>query len=173
MPTMGWLTPDMTAHRLWEIPLDALKTRGIRAVLLDLDNTLVPWHTQSLDDRTRTWLEGVADAGITVLLVTNATGERAGELARTLGIRCVPQAGKPLPRGVLRAARELKLPPAACAMVGDQLFTDVMAAHWAGCLAVLVDPLDPREMGWTRFVRRLERRLLRRDHRWERKDGDA
>lgn len=166
---MGWMTPDWTARRFWEVDAAVLFAAGIRTVFLDLDNTLVPWHTRDLDDRARCWLEEIGRAGMRAVIVSNAKSGRARELAAELDILCVSQAGKPLPGGLRRAARETDAPLSACVMVGDQLFTDLLAARLAGCRAALVEPMDPREMGWTRFMRRVER-LAGRRHTWDKED---
>lgn len=154
------LRPDFCAPRLADVPLTALG--GARVLLLDADNTLAPWRGAVPDPAAARWVESAKAAGFRLCIASNSDAERLRPLEEALGIPAFPRAGKPLPSGLRRIAREMGAVPDACALIGDQLLTDMLAARLAGMRAVLLEPLDPsREFTGTRVNRVLERILLR------------
>ena len=154
------LRPDFCAPRLADVPLTALG--GARVLLLDADNPLAPWRGAVPDPAAARWVESAKAAGFRLCIASNSDAERLRPLEEALGIPAFPRAGKPLPSGLRRIAREMGAAPDACALIGDQLLTDVLAARLAGMRAVLLEPLDPsREFTGTRVNRVLERILLR------------
>lgn len=154
------LRPDFCAPRLADVPLTALG--GARVLLLDADNTLSPWRGAVPDPAAARWVESAKAAGFRLCIASNSDAERLRPLEEALGIPAFPRAEKPLPSGLRRIAREMGAAPDACALIGDQLLTDVLAARLAGMRAVLLEPLDPsREFTGTRVNRVLERILLR------------
>ena len=154
------LRPDFCAPRLADVPLTALG--GARVLLLDADNTLAPWRGAVPDPAAARWVESAKAAGFRLCIASNSDAERLRPLEEALGIPAFPRAGKPLPSGLRRIAREMGAAPDACALIGDQLLTDMLAARLAGMRAVLLEPLDPsREFTGTRVNRVLERILLR------------
>jgi uncharacterized protein len=144
---------ELTARRLRELGLDAL--------LLDVDCTLTRYRSEELPPEVLTWMEELRRAGVHLCLVSNASSGRIRQLAHRLGISEVPSAMKPLPWGCRRAIRKLGCTAPRTAMVGDQLFTDVLAARLAGIKSILVRPIHPEDEPWyTRVKRPLERLLL-------------
>ncbi|MCX7602227.1 MAG: YqeG family HAD IIIA-type phosphatase [Meiothermus sp.] len=137
-----------------------LQERGLRALLLDLDNTLVPYRTYGEAPLgLLAWLQTLQDAGIQVMLVSNGSRRRVRYWCEKLGVPGFGPAGKPW-FGFRKALRRLGLAPREVAVVGDQLFTDVLGGNLIGAYTVLVPPLSKREMGYTRLVRKLERWVL-------------
>lgn len=157
------LRPGLMAEQLWEIDLKALWERGVRGLILDLDNTLVNWNAEELRPRVRSWVEEAKGRGMRVCLVSNAFfGKRVGRVAKELGIECVVRAGKPFPGAFRRGMALLGTVAATTCAIGDQVFTDMLGANWLGLTTVLVLPLSSRESPHTRLIRLLERPLRRR-----------
>ena len=96
-----------------------------------------------------------------VAVLTNNGTPWASEVAKSLGVPCIPRARKPLPRGFRRALNILELRADEAIVIGDQLFTDVLGARLAGLEVILVDPLIRRDPWNTRPLRWLERIVLR------------
>ncbi len=137
-----------------------LRERGLKAVLLDLDNTLVPYKTYGeAPEEIREWLQMLKETGVEVMLVSNGSQRRVRYWREKLGIPGFGPAGKPW-FGFRKALRRLALTPREVAVVGDQLFTDVLGGNLVGAYTVLVPPISEKEMGYTRLVRRLERWVL-------------
>lgn len=142
------------------IDLDALRRSGIEALLLDMDNTVSPHHSTTIVPEIRSWLAGLPDAGFKVRFVSNNWHDTIHARAAALGFEVVAKAMKPLPFGFWRAARELGLRPSACAVIGDQIFTDVLGGNLVGATTVLVEPLSASDLPHTRVLRRLERCIM-------------
>jgi uncharacterized protein len=146
-----------------ELTPERLRQWGLRALLLDVDCTLTRYRRREVSAAVETWIEEVRAAGVALCLVSNGMARRIQGFAAQLGLPYVSQAMKPLPRGIWSALRKLQSAPSQTAMVGDQLFTDVMAARLAGIRSILVEPIHPEEEPWyTRLKRRPQRFLLRR-----------
>ncbi len=143
-----------------EISPQWLQERGLKGLLLDLDNTLIPYKTYGeCPPALREWLDALHEAGIQTMLVSNGSSGRVRYWTQKLGIAGFGPAGKPW-FGFKRALAQLQMQPGEVAVVGDQLFTDVLGGNWIGAYTVLVPPLSYREMGYTRLVRQIERRIL-------------
>lgn len=129
--------PSITA-----IPPAALRERGIRLVLADLDNTLAPYEEALPSPALRRWKEELEGAGITLFVVSNSRkSRRCPDFCEALGIPYVRHAGKPSRKGFQEALRQTGIPAENTLMVGDQIFTDIMGANRAGIATVLVRPM--------------------------------
>jgi len=160
----GWrlLCPDVYCpDGVTEIAPEGLRRAGIRAVLLDLDNTLVGWQRSDLSGRVREWLAALRDAGIMLYLVSNTRhGKRLRNLSEELGIPYVRRAWKPRRKGFLAALEAMQVGPEETAMIGDQMFTDVLGANRLGIRTIMVRPLARREFLGTKLSRTVECVLL-------------
>jgi putative phosphatase len=156
------LTPDGMADRVEDITLERLTSMGVRGVALDLDNTIVPWHTADVTPAVSAWVSAIRQGGMRMCLVTNNYASHAADVARDLGIPIVAGALKPLPVAFRSALAALGVPAANSAVIGDQLFTDVLGGKLLGMQAILVKPIGGREFFTTRLMRMMERPLLAR-----------
>ena len=128
---------DVTAIRP-----ESLARKGIRLVLADLDNTLVPYQVTEPTQALFAWKEELGANGITLFLLSNSRKPtRPGEFAGKLGIPFIGHAGKPGKKGYLAAMRRMGCTPEQTVMVGDQIFTDTLGAHRAGVTPLLVKPI--------------------------------
>jgi hypothetical protein len=147
---------------LSSVSLDDLAARGMRGIIVDLDNTLVGYGQEAMAPVDAAWIASARARGFAVCLVSNNFTGRVERIGRELGVPVVPSALKPLPRGFLRALRVLATPKHATVVVGDQLFTDVLGAKLVGLHAILTEPLVAKDWHGTRILRFLERVLLGR-----------
>jgi HAD superfamily phosphatase (TIGR01668 family) len=163
-PLLLEFSPAHRARSVREITAGFLSARGIRALVLDLDNTLVPWHGREVPPEVAGWLGEMSAAGVRLCIVSNThRPRRLKELAAVLGVQCVPSGGKPRRRGFRQAMTAMGVTAEETAVVGDQLMTDIWGGNRSGCLTILVDPLSPVEFWGTRVINRyLERVLLER-----------
>lgn len=135
---------------------------GIDNLLLDVDCTLKRYRETDVTPEVRAWLDSLRAAGVGLCLVSNGRGPRIKRLAERVELPFVAKALKPLPMGLRRAIRQMQFDPQRTAMVGDQLFADVMAGRLAGLTTVMVRPIHPEEEPWfARLKRPLERMMLR------------
>lgn len=139
-----------------------LRAAGLEAVLLDLDNTLVPWKGTLLTNEVREWVRGLHEVGLKLYLVSNARmGPRLTTLSKELDVPFVRRAWKPRRKGFEYAMARLGVDPAHTAMVGDQMFTDVLGGNRLGLYTVMVPPIARREFLGTKVSRLFECVVLR------------
>ena len=158
----AFLTPHYRVASVLELTPDRLHGAGPRKPAAGRRR-----HAQALPQRgvrpgVAEWLDALRHAGFGLCLVSNGIGKRIGRFAERLGLPCVAMALKPLPIGCRRAMRQMGFRRQSTAMVGDQLFADVMAGRLAGVTTFLVEPIHPEEEPWfTRLKRRPESWMLR------------
>lgn len=139
---MGFsLLPRVRASALQDLTPAQLQRLGVRAVLLDFDNTVVPYTTDIPTGPVRQWFAQMQAAGIPVCVVSNSRKDRVQNFCDAMHLPCVRRAGKPSPRGVREAMELLQVEPEHAVLVGDQIYTDVLAGNLAGVVSVLVEPL--------------------------------
>jgi HAD superfamily phosphatase (TIGR01668 family) len=164
---MSLLKTDRMIRRVSELELAWLAERGIRGIVSDLDNTLVAWHGDEIPRDILVWLEAVKSAKIGVCLCSNTRRPvRLARIAEKLEIHHVPgNAGKPGKAGVLKALELMAILPNEALMVGDQLFTDMVAGNRVGLTTVLVNPLADKEFIGTKLISRNAEKLILRGER--------
>ena len=143
------------------VTVELLEQLEVEGVMVDVDDTLLAAGDVALDPDVARWLEGLKAAGYPVVILSNGERERVAALASSLAVEAVALSGKPFKGAFRRALKRLGTPAARTAMVGDQLFTDVLGANLAGLVSILVQPLSPGKLPHTRMVRHLERMILR------------
>ena len=157
------ITPDFYAETLSAVSCAELCRRGVDTVLMDLDNTLTLWRASDIPQAHSDWLNRARAAGLRVVLVSNGKQERVERLALKAGLEAVKNARKPSARRMRAILRQLGAAPAQTAVIGDQLFTDVLVAKRCGLLAVLLEPLNRKREWWaTRCFNRSREYFVRK-----------
>ncbi|HLQ64235.1 MAG TPA: YqeG family HAD IIIA-type phosphatase [bacterium] len=166
---LRWLTPAWHATSVEGVDPQRLVRDGIRGVVLDLDNTVVAWNASAPTEAVRQWVGRLRRAGLKACIVSNNFRDRPRAIAEALGIPVVRAAVKPIPWAFRRAMTIMGTPARQTALIGDQLFTDILGGNLVGMYTILVDPLSSQEFPTTKLVRRLERlvraRVIDRIHR--------
>lgn len=138
------LTPDWLASTtLAQLPLGSLEQRGIRALVLDVDRTILPRRQASMPPSAEQWLRHAALRMPIHLLSNNPSRRRIGGVAESLGVPFTTSAGKPRRSALRRVLDDLGIDAAHVALVGDRIFTDVLVGNRLGLFTVLVRPIDP------------------------------
>lgn len=164
---LEYVRPELLLDHYTQITPELLQEKGLKALIIDIDNTLIPYGTYSAEPSLELWVERFREANIPIYLLSNASHARAKYWTSSLRVRGIGLAGKPDPMAFKRVALLLGVPPARIAVAGDQLFTDVLGARLAGMHPFLVRPLVPNSLPHTKLVRHLERLLLSLwDYRW-------
>jgi len=156
------LLPSLYVESIYQIDLDKLKRRGIDTIVTDLDNTLVPWSETAVNQQLLDWLEQLKNKGFKVCLVSNAVESRIAYFRGAMSIPGFSKANKPLSKAFKQALQLLGSEPWRTAMIGDQIFTDVLGGNRMGLFTILVVPLSKQEFIGTRLVRLFERWVLRK-----------
>ena len=158
-----FLVPDALFSTYRDLTPGMLRDRGITALILDIDNTLLPYEIPTPDGDLTEWVRGMQEGGVSLCLVSNNKLPRIRLVSEPLGLFAVPKAGKPFARGFRRAMREMGSTAATTASLGDQIFTDVLASRFAGlAMSLTVPPIKDKTDPFTRFKRALERPVWRR-----------
>ncbi len=160
--TLQLLKPDEIIDSVYDIELQRLKEKGIKGLIVDLDNTLVPWQSREVTKELESWVKKVCAAGLQIAIVSNNSSSRVEELSGKLGITCVAKAVKPRRGAFRRIAGKFQMPPHEIAVVGDQLFTDILGGNRCGMYTILVAPLSKKEFIGTKIMRLAERLFIRR-----------
>lgn len=156
------LHPHLRVASVHEVTPALLADEGIRSLLVDVDDTLLSSRTDDLDPNVTRWFESLKAAGVAVAILSNGSQERVRQIATVVGVPALSLAGKPFRVAFRRGLKLLgNASPESTAMVGDQLFTDVLGARQAGLKTILVEPLSPGKLPHTRLARRLERLVLK------------
>lgn len=133
---------DRTFRSIYDIQPSALAEAGIRLLLADLDNTLVPYGVPEPDEKVRAWERELREAGVTLFILSNnRRSDRARRFAMALGAPFIGHAGKPKIASFLQAMEEAGCTRRETAMVGDQIFTDILGGRRAGVATFLVEPI--------------------------------
>ncbi len=165
---MSIFSPNLAVQSVLELSRDRLSELGLDALLLDVDCTLKEYRSETVSPEIRAWLDELRTAGIGLCLVSNGLGKRIGRLAESLDLPYTAGACKPLPFGLRSAIGKMDFDRGRTAMVGDQLFADILAARLAGIFSILVKPISPEQEPWfTRAKRPLEHWLAGKKKRRE------
>ncbi len=156
--------PNKMLHRVTDVTPEMLKQYGVKALALDIDNTLSTHHGSELAEGLREWIAEMQAAGVPLLLFSNSKKQRVAPFAEKIGLDFISLGLKPLPFGYFRAAKRLGVKHREMALVGDQIFTDVLGAKLTGVKVFLLDPILPEQKLSFRIRRKAEQ-LLRRKYK--------
>lgn len=156
------LCPDLRVASIYGIDLQQLWDDGLRGVIFDLDNTLIEWNNNCPAPELLHWMQGVKERGFKVCLLSNNSAQRVEAVARHLEVPFFAPARKPLRRVFREALRSMELEPRQTAMVGDQMFTDILGGNRLGMYTIWVNPISSKEFLGTKFTRMLEKAVQRR-----------
>lgn len=137
------ITPEYVFEDVTHITPEFLTEKGIRALALDVDNTLTADRSQELPEDVAQWLETMRKADVRLTILSNGAAKRVRPFAQKLGLEWVSRSAKPLPFGLMIARRRLGVKRREMAMVGDQLYADRMAAALYGIPGLMVVPRGP------------------------------
>ena len=135
------LLPKIIANRLTDITPELLHARDIRLLMLDFDNTIVPYTTNEPTQQMAAWLRAMQASDIRLCVVSNSKRPRVVKFCRKYGLDCITHAKKPFSRGIRECLTRFSLDPAHCALVGDQIYTDVLGANCAGVQSILISAI--------------------------------
>lgn len=156
------LYPKAYFNNVREIKIEFLKENNIKALILDVDNTLIDYD-KYLAKETIKWAENLKENGIKLYILSNSNKkQKVKEVAEKLGIKYKYFGIKPLKRGFKKIQKELQEEPKNIGVVGDQIFTDVIGGNRCKMFTILVEPIAEKDIWITVLKRPLENRIKRK-----------
>ena len=167
-----YFTPDFIFSGVCEIDFDSLKKKNIKGLIFDIDNTLVSHRQPRPTEEISVLMDRLKSEGFEICFISNNSRQRVDIFNADFNFFSYPEAKKPSAKFVKEALSAMDLAAKNAALVGDQLFTDVMAARRAHIMAIVVAPIEPVETAFFRFKRFMEKPFIKRYYRRQRKkDG--
>ncbi|MBR2423389.1 MAG: YqeG family HAD IIIA-type phosphatase [Oscillospiraceae bacterium] len=140
---MGFsLLPKIIVPALTDVSVELLRSRGVKLLMLDFDNTIVPYTTSTPTPQMDAWIQAMAASDIRLCVVSNSHKDRVKIFCTDYGIDCITHAKKPFSKGIRECLAKYQANPGECALVGDQIFTDTLGANCTGVTSILVKAID-------------------------------
>ena len=133
--------PSVIVTSVTQIDPAFLKSRGIELLMLDFDNTLVPYTTSQPTADMELWIKCMTRVGVRMCVVSNSHKDRVKVFCRKYGLPCITHAKKPFSKGIRECLEQFAMESAQCAIAGDQIFTDTLGGNCAGLQTILVKPI--------------------------------
>lgn len=156
------LRPEIKLTKITDITVNLLRRNGIRALILDVDNTLSTHHGTVLTDGLTEWLDAMRGEGISLVILSNSKRQRVKPFAEGLGLPFVSLGLKPLPFKFRSALKITGSKKKETAIVGDQIFTDTLGGNLFGVKTILLDPIKLETSKSFRFKRAVERVVIKK-----------
>jgi len=135
--------PKLITDQLTDITPELLRQRNIRLLMLDFDNTIVPYTTTTPTAEMETWLADMnALPDIQLCIVSNSHNDRVPKFCRERNMAVITHAKKPFTKGINECLEKFGIPAAEAALVGDQIYTDTLGANSAGVTSILVKAIN-------------------------------
>lgn len=155
------LKPHLKLNRITDIDTRHLEKLGVNCLLLDIDNTVSTDHGTELVEGLKEWIEKMKSAGIKLYILSNARGSRVLPFANRIGLPFIALALKPLPFGYIRGVKYSGGKRKSTAIVGDQIFTDVLGGRLSGVKTILLTPILPENKLSFKIRRKLEKLVFK------------
>ena len=158
----SWLLPDYIFNTYRDVTPEFLLSIGVKALLIDIDNTLAPYEMPEPDDNIRAWFKSLDENGIQATLVSNNDRERVELFNATLGLPAYYKSGKPFAKNLKKAMVAMGTDKTDTAMLGDQLLTDAAAGKHIGLRTIIVPPIRDKNNAFFRSKRAMEVRHIKK-----------
>ena len=168
---MALFLPDYMYPTIYDIPDALFEREKTKLLFLDIDNTLVPYENALPTQENLVWLKSLSQRGIESVFISNNHEPRVKTYADIADCRYCFDAGKPSGKVHRRLMAERGLSPQNCLAIGDQILTDVLAAHLAGCKAILVEPIHDLDTLFVKSKRMLEKPFIRSFKKKQERNG--
>jgi HAD superfamily phosphatase (TIGR01668 family) len=165
------LTPDYVFPTFADITPEFLLSKGITALVIDVDNTLAPYEQDLPDEKTVLWFKGLAENGIKAALISNNSADRIEKYNSLLHLPAYPDSKKPSTKSILKAIEEMGVTTEVTAGLGDQLLTDTWAVHRLDMPSLIVPPIKDRTSLFFKFKRLLEKPFMRRYYKKKKEEA--
>ncbi len=154
--------PDMYQKSIYHINYDKLKEDGIKCLLFDLDNTCVPFKDKEPNKKLIDLFETLKDMEFRVIIFSNATKKRLTPFKNGLNVDCSASSRKPSTKKMLKVIKMFDYDLSDVAIIGDQLYTDILCGNRVGIKTILVNPMSKDDLLFTKIFRGLEKKKFKK-----------
>lgn len=165
----NYFIPNHMFESIYDITPEFISSLGVRAVVLDIDNTLVTYGMAEPTEEVIAWVKKMQENGLLLSIASNNHAPRVEKFNERLGLFTMCESGKPSTKAVKAACAHFGTEPRECAVIGDQIFTDVLCASRSGAVSILVKPIPYPENLFFKFKRVCEKPFIRAYKRREAK----
>ena len=134
--------PTIIVESVTQLTPELLEKMNIRLLMLDFDNTIVPYTTNVPTDEMENWLKTMLSSDIQLCVVSNSKRDRVKIFCGKYGLECITHAKKPFSKGIRECLGKYGIPAENCALAGDQIYTDTLGANGSGVKSILVKAID-------------------------------
>ena len=134
--------PKLITDELTDLTPELLQQHGIKLLMMDFDNTIVPYTTSVPTQKMADWLRNMLESDVLLCVVSNSKNDRVKIFCEKYDLPCITRAKKPGTRGIRECLEQFEVPAEEAALVGDQIFTDTLGANCAGVTPILVRAID-------------------------------
>ena len=134
--------PTMMIDAVTDITPELLHSRSVKLLMMDFDNTIVPYTTDAPTNKMLNWIRTMQASDIVLCVVSNSKRDRVKIFCEKYGLPCITHAKKPFSKGIRECLDKFGMTPEECALVGDQIYTDTLGANCAGIQSILVKAID-------------------------------
>ncbi len=159
---MSLFIPTYFAKNVTDISINFLNNIKVKGIMLDIDDTLVPQEIFVPTVKIINWVDELKNNDFKLTLVSNNKEKRVSDFANHLDVPYVYLSSKPFTKGIKRAINIMELPKDNVIMVGDQIFTDILAANFMKIKSILIDPIAPSKSSLLKFKRLFEKSIKRK-----------
>lgn len=162
---MKKLYPNLYLKKVEDITIEILIKNKIKLLILDVDNTLIDYY-KNLTEEVVNWAKEMKGQGIKLYILSNTNDKRkVKKVAEVLGIQYKNFAMKPLKKGFKYVQKQTNMKPENIAVVGDQIFTDVLGGNRCNMFTILVDPIDDKKEYWYTAWKRPIENKIKKNHK--------
>lgn len=159
---MEYYVPDMYKKSIYAIDYSKLKNNGIKCILFDLDNTIVPYNEKVPPKKTIELFKKIKDLGLKIIIFSNSGKRRLRKFKEILEVDCCPRAFKPSTKKFIKVMKELSFNESEVVIIGDQIMTDILGGNSVGITTILTNPISKKDFILTRINRAREKRVIKK-----------
>lgn len=159
---MEYYVPDMYKKSIYAIDYNKLKNNGIKCLLFDLDNTIVPYNEKEPPKKTIELFKKIKDLGLKIIIFSNSGKRRLKKFKEVLEVDCCPRAFKPSTKKYIKVMNELSYNESEVAIIGDQIMTDILGGNLTGITTILTNPISKKDFIFTKINRIREKRVIKK-----------
>ena len=165
------LYPTQYIQSIFDLDIEKLKEEGIKGIIFDIDNTLVPYDVAEPTQEIISFFDDIQKAGMGITLVSNNTEDRVLKFNEKLKVLALHKAQNTLTKRFKKDLEMMNYKKEEVIIVGDQIFTDVYGGNCIGIKTYLVVPISDKDEWQTKIKRGLERQVIKSYKKWKRRQA--